>query len=168
MELIDVVDDNGNFTGEVLDRKTIHVLKLPHWEVVVFIINKKGEMLLQKRSANKKFNPNKWAPLAGAVIASETIEDGALREIKEELGIEVDRKKLKVLAENVNLTRFFYIYCDMLEKDFVIQKEELSDVKWFAIDDVINMIKNSDDTITIKENRLYLIEKLKIIQSKNS
>lgn len=163
MELINVVDEKGNLTGEILDRKTIHDLKLPHWEVVVFIINKKKEMLLQKRNANKKFNPNKWAPLAGAVIASETIEEGALREIKEELGIDIDKKNLKVLAENVNLTRFFYMCCDMPEKDFVIQKEELSDVKWFAIDDVINMIKNNDDSLTIKENRLYLLEKLKLI-----
>lgn len=163
MELINVVDEKGNLTGEVLDRKTINDLKLPHWEVVVFIINKKGEMLLQKRSANKKFNPNKWAPLAGAVFASETIEEGALREIKEELGIELDKRNLRILDENANLTRFFYTYCDMLEKDFVIQKEELSDIKWFVIDDVINMIKNNDVSLTIKENRLYLLEKLKLI-----
>ena len=62
---------------------------------------------------------------------------------------------------NSHLTRVYYVYYN--GNDFNIQTEELSEVKWFNIEDVINMIKNNDDTITFKMDRLYLFEKLKEI-----
>ena len=49
------------------------------------------------------------------------------------------------------------------KNDFTIQTEELSEVKWFNIDDVIDRIKNNDESITLKSNRLYLLERLKTI-----
>lgn len=49
IELVDIVNNNGDYTGEVLDRNTVRDLKLKHWEVLVFIINSKGQMLLQKK-----------------------------------------------------------------------------------------------------------------------
>ena len=42
-----------------------------------------------------------------------------------------------------------------------IQKEELSEVKWFNIDEVIDMIKSKDDSTVFREERLSLFEELK-------
>lgn len=161
MELIDIVDSDGNYTGQVVSRSKAHDLDLIHWEVVVFIINDKGEMLLEKRSAKKRFNPNKWAPCAGGVMAGESLEEAVLREIEEELGLKCLVDDLYIFEENLNLTRFYYVICNLSEKEFKIQEEEVSCVKWFDINDVIKMIKDRDDTITLKENRLYLLEELK-------
>ena len=72
MELIQIVDKNGNFTGEVMDKEEAHDKNLLHNEVAAFIINGKGQVLLQKRSVNKRFNPNKWALCAGQVEAYES------------------------------------------------------------------------------------------------
>lgn len=157
MELIDVVDSDGNYTGQVVSRSEARNLGLLHWEVVVFIINNKGEMLLEKRSVKKRFNPNKWAPCAGGVMAGESLEGAALREIEEELGLKCLVDDLYILEENLNLIRFYYVICNWSEKEFKIQEEELSCVKWFDIDDVIKMIKDGDDMITLKENKLYLL-----------
>ena len=41
MELLDIADEYGNFTGEAMDREKVHDLNLLHWEVAVFIINNK-------------------------------------------------------------------------------------------------------------------------------
>ena len=60
MELLDIVDENGKLTGEVMEREKVHDLNLLHWEIAVFIVNKNNQVLLQKRSPNKRFNPNKW------------------------------------------------------------------------------------------------------------
>ena len=120
MELLDVVDEYGNLTGEVMDREKVHDLNLLHWEVAVFIINDKKQVLLQKRAATKRFNPNKWGLCAGHVDSGEENED-----------------------------------------NFKLQIEELSEVKWFNIDDVIKMIENNDESLTLKYDRLYLLEKLK-------
>ena len=167
MELLDIVDEYGKFTGEVMEREKVHDLNLLHWEIAVFIVNKNHQVLLQKRSPNKRFNPNKWGLCAGHVDSGETLEDTALREVEEEIGIKYNISDLQVLEEmevnkresNSHIVRYYYIYCT--ENSFNIQTEELSEVRWFDIDDVINMVKNNDDSLVIKEDRLYLLERLK-------
>lgn len=169
MELIDIVDENGNFTGQVIDKEEAHDKNLLHNEVAVFIINDNKQVLLQKRSANKRFNPNKWALCAGHVDTGESLESAALRELNEEVGISISINDLKPFAEreftirdsNSHITYFYYVKSNLNEKDFVIQKEELSEVKWFDLDKVIDMIKSKDETIVFKEERIHLFEQLK-------
>ena len=169
MELLDIADEYGNLTGEVMDRKKVHDLNLLHWEVAVFIINDKKQVLLQKRAATKRFNPNKWGLCAGHVDSGESIDDTALREVEEEIGLKLSLNDLHILEKmevkkresNSQLTRIYYVVCN--KENFKVQTEELSEVKWFNIDDVIDMIKNNDDTLTLKSDRLYLLEKLKDI-----
>lgn len=169
MELIEIVDRDGNFTGQIIDKEEAHDRNLLHNEVAVFIINDKKQVLLQKRSANKRFNPNKWALCAGHVDAGESLESAALRELKEEVGIDIIINDLKPFSEreftigdsNSHITYFYYTKSNLNEKDFIIQKEELSEVKWFDIDEVIDMIKSKDDSTVFREERLSLFEKLK-------
>ena len=170
MELLDIADEYGNLTGEVMDREKVHDLNLLHWEVAVFIINDKKQVLLQKRAATKRFNPNKWGLWAGHVDSGERIDDTALREVEEEIGLKLSIEDLNVLVKmevkkresNSHLTRIYYVVCN--DEKFKVQTEELSVVKWFNIDEVISMIKNNDDTLTLKSDRLYLLEKLKNIE----
>lgn len=169
MELIDIVDENGNFTGQVIDKEEAHDKNLLHNEVAVFIINDNKQVLLQKRSANKRFNPNKWALCAGHVDTGESLESAALRELNEEVGINVSINDLRPFAEreftigdsNSHITYFYYVKSNLDENDFIIQREELSKVKWFDLDKVINMIKSNDETTVFKEERIYLFEQLK-------
>ncbi len=53
MELIDVLDENGIFTGQVLSRDEVHQKGLWHRAIVVAIINEKNQILLQQRSFKK-------------------------------------------------------------------------------------------------------------------
>ncbi len=53
-EKIDVLNELGEFTGKVATRDECHQKGLWHRAVYAFIIDKKGNVLLQKRSANKK------------------------------------------------------------------------------------------------------------------
>ena len=160
MELIEVIDDNGNFTGEVVDIKELHDRNLLHHEIVVCIVNDNREVLLQKRSANKRYNANKWAVLAGHVDAKESLEDAALREIKEELGVSVQKRELIPLGIH-NLTYYYFVKSNLKEDDFVLQKEELSAVKWVPINEVITRILNRDDTLVFNEFMLSLFKKIK-------
>lgn len=171
MELIKIVDEKGKFTGTIMDKDKAHDLNLLHWEVGMFIINNNKQVLLQKRCANKRFAPNKWALCAGHVDADEEFEIAAIREIREEIGLDVSANELHLLEKmdvqkrnlNSNIMRYYYAICNKKENEFKIQEEELSQVKWFDIDEIIKMIKNKDDTLTLKEDRLYLLEKLKNI-----
>lgn len=169
MELIQIVDENGNFTDEIIDKEIAHDKNLLHNEISVFIINDKRQVLLQKRSNNKRFNPNKWGSCAGHVDAYESLEEAALRELKEEVGLQISKNYLYPFLEkqifkkdaNSHITYLYYTKCNKKEKEFVIQEEELSEVKWFDINQVIEMIKSNDKTITFKEDRLYIFEELK-------
>lgn len=169
MELIQIVDKKGNFTGQVMDKEEAHDKNLLHNEVGIFIINDKREVLLQKKSANKRFSPNKWGLCAGHVDAYESLETAALREIKEEVGLDLSLKELIPYGEreinisdsNSHITYFYYVICNKKAEEFVIQEEELSEVKWFNIDEIIIMIK--DGKTSFKENRISLLNGLKNI-----
>lgn len=161
MELLDIVDKNGAFTGEIVERKKAQELGLLHWEVIIVVINEKKQILLQKRSANKKHFPNKWALCSGLVISGESCDEAAVRELKEELGVEFQISDLHLLEGNLNLTRFYYVITNYDESQFVIQKEELSSVKWFDLDEILEKVNSGDDSIIIRKDRLYLLEKIR-------
>ena len=158
MELIDIVDEKGNFTGEVMEKEEAHDKNLLHNEIAVFIINDNNQVLLQKRSASKRFDPNKWALCAGHVDSGESLSSAAIREIKEEVGITITERELHPYKErefiikesNSHINYYYYIKSNKDEVDFVIQEEELSEVKWFDIDKVIEMIRNHDESIVFK------------------
>ena len=85
MELLRVVDNNGNDTNEILEREELHNRGKLHNEVTIYIINNKKEVLLQRRSKNRRFCPNMLGVIAGHVSYNETPLVCAGREIKEEV-----------------------------------------------------------------------------------
>ena len=71
-EYFDVLNEKGEYIGKTETRKKCHKEGLWHKAVVVFIINSKRQVLLQKRSANKKMWANMWDITAGGhVLAGE-------------------------------------------------------------------------------------------------
>ena len=60
----------------------------------VLLKTKEGKLLLQKRDNNTKINPNVIAPFGGGLKEGESFKECAYREIKEELGIDIDKSKL--------------------------------------------------------------------------
>jgi len=60
-------------------------------------IRKDGKYLLMKRSKDKKYAPNKIHPFGGKIDQDENPYDGAVREIKEEVGIDIKNVKLEAV-----------------------------------------------------------------------
>lgn len=87
-EMFDVVDDNDRVL-RAEPRDVVHVNNLIHRAAHMLIFNKKGELLLQKRSIWKDRNPGRWdSSAAGHVDSGENYLEAAQRELREELGIE--------------------------------------------------------------------------------
>lgn len=102
-ELIDVLDENGVKTGEILPRSEIHKKGLWHRAIVVAIINENNEILLQQRSANKEKNANMWdISVAGHISSGQDSLSAAAREINEEVSIN--------LGYRVDIKEFRYMY----------------------------------------------------------
>lgn len=176
LELIEVVDRNGNSTGEIIDRNVAHDLNILHREVGLFIINSNNQILLQKRSATKRFKPNKWGLCAGHVDAYEDNETAVLRELKEEIGVIANKEDIvyfctivKERETNSHIAYAYYMFLDKDEKDFVLQKEELSEVKWIDFKQFKNMVINNDSSITFSnnENNIRLIKMLEEVIKKH-
>ena len=105
-------------------------------EISVIILNDKNQILLQKRSENKRSYPNMRALCTGHVEKNESFKEVAIKELKEELGVNINFNELYLSAgdkfdiyEENFITKFYIINCNLNEKNFIIQKEELSSVK---------------------------------------
>ena len=87
-EMIDVLDENGIKTGEILPRKVVHEKGLWHRIIVVAIVNEKNEILIQQRSHNKDKNPDMWdISVTGHLSAGQDSLTAATREISEEVSV---------------------------------------------------------------------------------
>ena len=176
MELLDVLDENGNYTGKSEERQVVHNDGLWHIHVGVWIMNKKGELLFQKRSMKKKVNPGKWTRTGGHVDSGETPLKAIQRETYEEIGVEIpidDFKLLSIKKEEVYLKdykvinrHFIYSYFALVDykiEDYSMQEEEISDLKYTTIEEMEEAYKNMDDSYTfVRWNNIEkLIEELK-------
>ena len=154
MELVDIVDENNKLTGQIEERWVAYEKGLWRRTVSCWIMNEKGEVLLQKRTANKIRNPNKWAKTGGQVEAKETVEEAIYREVKEELGIEIPKEQIKVVdihkSDNKN-RRFAYNFIFLVNykiNDYILQKEEVAEVKYVTIEYIELAKKNNDSNYT--------------------
>lgn len=159
MELLEVLSESGEPTGEILDKSTIHKEGKYHKEVALILLNDKGEILLQKRSSTKEIEPNKWAWHGGHVIVGETSVEAIIRETEEELGITLSESQIKFLVKlkrdklpNRQYTIAYYSKCNLNIDDFRIQKDELSEVKWFSFKKFKDMIYSSHPNMMFKNN----------------
>lgn len=176
MEKIDIIDQDGNITGEVKDRNDVHKYGLPHHASGVIFVAKIGGgnyILSQQRSFNKEKNAGLWDMSAsGHVTSGQTPQDSLIREIKEELGLEVKKTELKLLGKFwrhetyrpdfiENELDYIYIVNKFIEiSQIKVQEEEVEDVAWLSVDkfkDMLNVGK------AVKRNGVWetLFEKLK-------
>lgn len=162
MEYFDVLNEYGEFTGKIATREECHEKGLWHRSVYAFIFNEKGEVLLQKRSSNKKLWPNLWDITAGGhVLAGEFGIQALIREVKEELGIDIKEDEIKYLVGSTSsnikgkIKNNHFNECYIVTKNIDIsqlklQEEEVSDVKWFTKQEILERIENNFEELTEK------------------
>ena len=162
-EMVDVLTETGKFTDNVEMKQLCHKKGLWHKAVAVFIINSKKQVLLQKRSKNKKMWPDMWDISAGGhVLAGEFGFQAIIREIKEELGLSVKKEEIIFIGCSTSINKkgdilnkhfneYYIVTKDIDEKNLSLKKEEVSEVKWINKEEIIERIKNNYDEITDKE-----------------
>lgn len=143
MEIWEVLDQYGEKTGERTEKGQKLKDGQYHLVVHIWILNSKGEILIQKRADHLKNLPGLWAITGGAVIEGEDSIAAAQRETKEELGIDISIKSKPIRYQWRNI--FVDIWTaekDVELKDMVLQKEEVSDAKWVTKAELKKMIHN--------------------------
>lgn len=92
MELLDVYDENGNYI-KALDRKIVHQKALWHKTVHCWLYDKYGYVYFQIRKDEKTF----YTTASGHVKSKETLKEAFGREIKEEIGIDINYDKAELI-----------------------------------------------------------------------
>ena len=86
-EIVIIVDEQNQPIGAVT-RKIMRQQRLIHRATYILVFNTQGELFIQKRSCTKDIYPGYWDLAAGGVVlAGESYEESARRELREELGI---------------------------------------------------------------------------------
>lgn len=179
MEKIEVLNERGEKTGEILSREEVHRLGLWHKCVHIWIVNGKKEVLLQKRCAQKLTNPNKWTTAtSGHLSAGDSSMEGAIRELNEEIGLSIKENELQYLftvkERGVNdnpaikiieneITDVYLIQKDIEIQNLKLQEEEVAEVKWFSYEEFKKMVmENDENLVPHREMQLKMLEILEI------
>jgi 8-oxo-dGTP pyrophosphatase MutT (NUDIX family) len=86
-EIIVIVDEHNQIVGAA-PRREMRAMRLPHRSTYVLVFNSYSELYVQKRTLTKDVFPGYFDVAAGGVVlAGETYEQGAARELEEEMGI---------------------------------------------------------------------------------
>ena len=151
MELRDLYDENKNLTGETIykgeeipDGKFLLV-------VVVWMQNDKGELLMQQRSFNKETAPGKWATTGGHPKAGENSVEGIVTEIKEEIGITVNKEDLKLIStieQEQNIVDIYYMKANYCISEMTLQEDEVEKVEWMSLDKIEELIEKGETAET--------------------
>ena len=147
MEYIDIYDENNNIKIGVKEKEQAHKDGNFHRTAHIWIINDKNELLIQKRSATKKDHPNYWdVSGAGHVRTGESVIQGAIRELNEELGLEANGQDLHYIAtvksDKISNKEFQYVYllkCNKKVDEYIFNDGEVSEVKYVPYEEFEKM-----------------------------
>lgn len=154
-EIVDVVNEDNLVIGKS-SRKDAHIKGHIHRALSVLILNSDGKILLQKRSKNKSVHPLSWdISTSEHLLAGESYEDAGVRSVKEELGVELEVKK--VTEEKLQRRKYQLSQGQVLENEIVlillgnhdgpfkIDPLEVDSVNFFSVEEIEEMIAGKED-----------------------
>src|SRR5262245_57643307 len=138
-EIVAIVDAHNREIGAA-PRREMRAKNLPHRSTYILVFNARGEMYVQKRTMTKDVFPGYYDPAAGGVVlAGESYEEGARRELYEEMGI-----------RDVALTPLFTFYFTdertcvwgrvfscVYDGEVVLQAEEVESGAFVPVDEIL-------------------------------
>lgn len=154
-ELIDVLNENGVATGEVVTRADVHKRGLWHRAVICAVIDPNNRVLLQQRALNKDKFPGLWdISVAAHVLANEMPMSTVMREFNEEIGMQIGRnvsakdffflssfRNQMSIGDNLIENQFYDLFVynlDVVVK-FKFNDAEVANTKWAAYSDILKL-----------------------------
>ncbi len=156
-EIVAIVDEHNNVVGSA-PRREVRAKRLPHRSTYILVFNSQGELFVQKRTMTKDVFPGYYdAVTGGVVLAGESYEENAARELAEELGV---RDVLLTWLFN-----FFFtdarasvwggVFSCVYDGDMVFQEEEVESGMFMPIDAILRHAQTAPYT----PDGLYALER---------
>lgn len=160
MELWDLYTEDRKLTG----KEHIRGEKLPentyHLVVHVWIKNSKGQYLISQRSDNRPTFPLMWECVGGSVLKGESSIDGAIREAKEEVGVELlpDNGKLifsknRKIIDGKRFNDILDVWLFQYDGDATLNNATTNEVKqivWMDKNQILDLFKQNELVDTLK------------------
>jgi isopentenyldiphosphate isomerase len=166
-EFIDILTPDGKPTGKIALKSEAHKNGWFHATVHIWLYTKEDKILLQKRAMTKKVFPGLWdISVAGHIAAGESILNAALREVHEELGLEIKSEDLQKIgtrmhqvphANGIQDNEHHHVFIAELKvpiERLSIQKEEVDDVQLFDLA-VLKNTKNIENVLLPRFHEYY-------------
>jgi len=153
-EKVVLVNEKDEILG-LMEKMQAHENGILHRAFSVFLFNSKGEMLLQKRAAEKYHSPNQWTnACCSHPRVEESYLDAAHRRLKEELGInsEISEKFYFIykadVGQNLWEHELDHVFTGFYEGDFNLDLEEVSEVRYISMEDLDKEMKQNPEHFT--------------------
>ncbi len=159
MEYLDIYDKKGNYIGKET-RENVHKNALWHKTVHCWLYDKSGNVYFQIRKDVNKL----YTTASGHILSGETVKQGFAREIKEEIGININYEKAKLVTIDTFIMdkpqkdgsifkdrAFSNVYvCEYNgnEKDFIFDTNEVLGLVKVNAQDTLDLINGKKDHIT--------------------
>ncbi|MDY3118340.1 MAG: NUDIX domain-containing protein [Peptoniphilus sp.] len=144
-EYWDLFDENNVPTQESLRRGERIPKGRYHRVVEAWVRTPSGYYILQKRSMKKRNYPGYWSCTAcGSVVKGEAPDAAMIREMKEEMGIELTEDELVLDRILTEFPAHYYIYRiekELSEEDITLDPEEVDDFVFLKQDDMIEWME---------------------------
>lgn len=136
-ERVDLVDSGGSVQLKNVARERAEDHPELHMQIVIVVIfNSKGEVLVHQRSASKKVNPGNIDHICGGVISGETPEQAAIRETREEAGVEISALT-RVLCSVNKYNRYRWLFAARSDAEPILSEPD--DIQWVAYKSVTEL-----------------------------
>lgn len=147
MEYVDIVDEQtAESLGSTAERREAHRVGLWHKVVHIWIVNSRGELLIQQRAASKEMYPNLWSmSCEGHVTAGQTSLQTAVTEVREELGLALSESDFELIdtrratqhvpdrPEDHHFVDVFVVRKDLTVDKAALPADEVADVRWIDL-----------------------------------
>jgi len=149
-----LVDENDMPTG-VMEKLEAHRKGLLHRAFSVFIVNSKGEMLLQRRALTKYHSPDLWTnACCSHPQPGETTFDAATRRLQEEMGFtcklqEIDRILYQAEFDNGLIEHEYdHILLGFHDDQIIINPDEVSEYKFVSLKELDDLLVSDNEKFT--------------------
>ena len=149
MEIWDLYTKDGTPTGRTHRRGDPIPPGFYHPGVHVWIRNSEGRYLMSQRAADRPTFPLKWECVGGSMLAGEDSLTGAIREVREELGVNLSPEKGRLLftearqiVAGVEFYDYMYIWLFDYNGDFSLEDastKEVAQARWMTADEIRDM-----------------------------
>ncbi len=145
VELISEVDIDDNFLG-LREREEFYSGNHIHRAAQLILLNSDNEMLIQKRSPQKRWYPNRYTYSVSGTVADESYEVCMKREMLEEIGISVPFRKLfKISCISENKGAFHTVFSGRCSEEMASlirpDPEEATSIEWVELEELHRTVK---------------------------